>query len=303
MQLDRRYRRIASDCVLVTAADSKYAPYMFNAIASIHDRFPDHPSLHVFDLGMSCAQRSELTGVSWIQLRSVERFVDHWKQNWSWKPYILTQLKHRYVFYFDSANIVLMRSLASWYGAIARNGYLLIANGQRMNQITPPEYWKLFDCDRTLFGDAPTFGAGLMGFDREGFADKAIADVLARTIEGWTLGRSVDEVRRTFDHSVIRDCECFRADQTLFNLAFRKICGGNLLLRDELKYCGLGGAQDHARQYLWYSRRKRSSLIYIWTPIGTSTVAYYFNRLTFVVWLWATECARPLWRLLQSAKR
>jgi hypothetical protein len=172
-----------------------------------------------------------------------------------------------------------------------------------MNQITPPEYWKLFDCDQTLFGEAPTFGAGLMGFDRQGFADNAIANVLARTIEGWNLGRSAGEVRRTYDHSVIRDCECFRADQTLFNLAFRKFCSGTLLLRDELKYCGRGGPEDHPTQYLWYSRRQRSSLIYFWTPIGNSTVAYYFNRLTFFVWVSAKEYARSLLRLFRSAKR
>src|ERR1700676_2372327 len=62
--LDRRlhhnYMLIRADCALVTATDAKHAPYMFNALASIHDRFPTHPRIYVYDLGMNRAQRREL---------------------------------------------------------------------------------------------------------------------------------------------------------------------------------------------------------------------------------------------------
>jgi hypothetical protein len=277
--LHRNYMRILPDCILVTATDRMHAPYLFNAIASIQARFPNHPPLRVFDLGMSNAQRRELSSIPWIEVRTIDKFVKHWKQNWSWKPYILSQTKERYVFYFDAANIMLYRPLTLWFTAIARNGYFLIENGQTMHQTTPPEYWGLFGLDEKVFANAPTFGAGLMGFDQGGFAGTAIAEVLARTVEGWNLGRSAQEIRRTYDHSVIRHCECFRADQTLFNLAFRKHCPGRLVLRNELKYCGLGGPADHPRQYLWYSRRRRDSLTYFWRPIGPPTLLFVFNRV------------------------
>jgi hypothetical protein len=276
-EVHRNYMDIWSECVLVTATDSRHAPYLFNAIASIDSRFPDHPPLHVFDLGMNHLQRRELSSVPWIAVREVERFVKHWKQNWSWKPYILTQLPHRYVFYFDASNIVLYRSLALWFVAIARNGYFLLENGQTMRQGTPPEYWQLFNLSPTRYLDAPSFGAGLMGFDSKGFAGDAIAETLARTIKGWNLGRSAQEIRSAYDQSVIRQCECFRADQTLFNLAFRKHSGGNLVLREELRYCGRGGPADHPRQYLWYSRRSSRSLFYFWRPIGGADSAFVPN--------------------------
>lgn len=293
----RDYVRISSECALVTATDSRHAPYLFNTIASIHARFPDHPTLHVFDLGMNRLQRKELSSVPWIQLRDVDKFVDHWKQNWSWKPYILTKIPQRYVFYFDASNIVLYRPLILWFRIIARSGYLLIENGQKMRQITPPEYWQLFNCDPTLLSDAPTFGAGLMGFDRHSFAGKAIDDVLARTIQGWNLGRSSQEVRRAYDRSAIRQCECFRADQTLFNLAFREHCAGTLVLRNELRYCGRGGPADHPRQYLWYSRRQRKSLIYFWQSIGTTDLTFFFNRLTSYLRIVSRDYAIQLLRL------
>jgi hypothetical protein len=301
-RVNNDYLRISSDCALVTATDSKHAPYLFNAIASIHRRFPDHPVLHVFDLGMNRMQRRELSGVRWIQLRGVERFVKHWKQNWSWKPYILTQVKQRYVLYFDAANIVLYRPLLLWYRAIQSKGYFLIENGQTMDQITPPDYWKLFGFNETLLANAPTFGAGLLGFDRYGFAGDAMDEVLARTIEGWTLGRSAQETRRTYDSSVIRECPCFRADQTLFNLAFRKHCRGKLVLRDELRYCGRGGPSDHRRQYLWYSRRQRSSLIYFWQPMGEPTAEFFLNRLMAYVTILTRYLGGRLLRLLPSRR-
>jgi hypothetical protein len=297
------YLEMAPECVLVTATDSRHAPYLFNTIASIDARFPDHPPLQVFDLGMNRLQRRELASVAWIEVRAIDRFVAHWKRNWSWKPYILTQVPQRYVFYFDASNIVLYRPLMLWFGAIARHGYFLIENGQTMQQSTPPEYWELFDLHSAGLLDAPTFGAGLMGIDRKGFAGAAVAETLARTIEGWNLGRSAGEVRPAYDRSVIRQCECFRADQTLFNLAFRKHCAGKLVLRSELKYCGLGGPSDHPRQYLWYSRRKRSSLIYYWKPIGKVGAAFILNRLMSRVRIAARDLLSRLLQLRQAMKR
>jgi hypothetical protein len=301
-RIHRDYARMSSECSLVTATDGKHAPYLFNAIASIHARFPDHPVIHVFDLGMNRLQRAEISSVPWIQLREMDRFVNHWKQNWSWKPYILTQVPERYVFYFDASNIVLYRSLVLWFRIIAKTGYLLIGNGQKMRETTPPEYWQLFGLDRARFVDAPTFGAGLMGFDREGFAGRAIDEVLARTIEGWNLGCSAGEIRRAYDRSIIRNCECFRADQTLFNLAFRKYSTGPLVLRNELKYCGIGGHADHPRQFLWYARRKRKGLMYFWIPLGKRNLVFFVNRLTAYVRIVITDCAIFLLRIWHQLK-
>ncbi len=273
------YMRIRSECCLVTATDSRYAPYLFNALRSIRERFPDHPRVRIFDLGISRWQRRELSRVVWAQITAVEPFVGHWKLNWSWKPFILTQVPERYVLYFDASNIVLYRSLAPWFGVIARDGYILFENGQQLAQTTPAEYWSLFGLDAARFARARTFGAGLMGFDRGSPVDEVLKEVLARTIEGWTLGCSANETRRAYDRSVIRDCDCFRADQTLFNLAFRRRYLETLRLRDELRYCGHGGPRDHPRQYLWYARRRRDSLIYFWRPLGSAGFAFLLNRI------------------------
>ena len=278
-RLARQYDGIRADCALVTAADANYAPFLFNALASIHAVFPDHPPVYVYDLGLSAAQRRELSAVSWVRLRAIEHFVPHWKAGWSWKPYILNQVSERYVLYFDAANIVLYRSIALWFLAIRRHGFFGIGNGQQLADITPSDYWQHFGLDAAGAGPLPTFGAGLFGFDQAGPAGAALRESLALTVQGWNLGRSAGEKNPLYG-AVVRDCVCFRADQTLLNLAFVKHLGPQLLIRDELRYCGRGGPADHPNQYLWYARRQRASMRYFWRPLQQVSAAFLYNRIT-----------------------
>lgn len=300
---ERDFAIIRPECALVTATDAKHAPYLFNAINSIRERFPAHPTLYVFDLGMTWLQRRELQSAAGVELRKVDRFVPHWKTNWSWKPYILTQVSERYVLYFDAANIVLYRPLHLWFLTIARSGYFLIKNGQRMQDITPSNYWAKFDLDAARSATDSTFGAGLFGFDRRSPAGEAVSEALQRTKAGWNLGRSRAEQRRTYDASVIHDCLLFRADQTLLNLAFRKRYGDALVLRDEVRYCGRGGRADDPRQYLWYSRRLRQSLIYFWRPLRRPMWPYLAGRVVAYARILVGDAVRaPLsWWLRRKA--
>ena len=278
-KLHKKYISIKQNCALVTAADKKYAPYLFNTLMSIHSKFLDHPRVYVFDLGMTWIQKKELSATPWVKLLPIENFIPHWKKNWSWKPYILTQIKERYVLYFDSANIVLYRPLELWYLSIKKHGYFVVSNSQALNDITPSNYWELFARDSVEDSHKATFGAGLVGFDSTGKAGAAIKKTLDFTLLGYNLGRSSQEKNRIYDNSVKHDCSCFRADQTLLNLAFRQYCGNNLIIRDELRYCGLGGASDHPNQYLWYSRKHMDSLVYYWTPLNNKHALYYYSRL------------------------
>ncbi|MFT5046374.1 MAG: hypothetical protein ACI8UP_003353 [Porticoccaceae bacterium] len=279
-KLENEYQEMRTDSALVTAADAKYAPFLFNALSSIHSNFPTHPLVYVFDLGLSRAQRCELKSVPWVRLRKIEKFAPHWKTGWSWKPYILTRVRERYVLYFDAANIVLYRSIALWFLAIKRHGFFGIANGQRMQDVTPSDYWSMFGLDPDACAGRPTFGAGLFGFDQIGPAGAAISKCLALTIAGWNLGRSASEQNPLYGNVALRDCVCFRSDQTLINLAIIEHMGSNILIRDELRYCGLGGQRDHVNQYLWYARRNKNSMIYFFKPMNAYSAVFMYNRAT-----------------------
>lgn len=277
-RLDIEYQEMRADSALVTAADAKYAPFLFNALSSIHANFPDHPVVYIFDLGLSRAQRCELNSVPWIRVKTIDKFVSHWKAGWSWKPHILTQVNERFVLYFDAANIVLYRSISLWFLAVKRHGFFGVANGQLLREITPSEYWSLFNLDSDELGAKPTFGAGLFGFDQLGPAGAAIRKCLSLTIDGWSLGRSPTEKNQLYGKVPLRDCVCFRADQTLFNLAMVEYLGTGFLIRDEMRYCGRGGPRDHTNQYLWYSRRDKKSMVYFGRPLNTYSCIFVFNR-------------------------
>lgn len=294
-----KYHLIQDDCAMVTAADSKYTPYLFNTLQSIHTKFPDHPKIYVFDLGMTLAQKKELLATPWLILLPTDRFVSHWKKNWSWKPYILTQIKERYILYFDSANIVLYRPLELWFLSIKKHGYFVISNQQKLIDITPSSFWKVFDLDDSTESQKTTFGAGLIGYDREGKAWDAIYKALELTKEGFNLGRSKQEINPIYDKSIEHDCVCFRADQTLINLAFRQYFGNALIIRETLRYCGSGGPEDHHLQYLWYSRRHKDSLIYYWTPLNEHIFLFYYNRVTAYSIILAKRIA---WKIINTFK-
>lgn len=298
-RLHCEYLQMRSDSALVTAADAKYAPFLFNALSSIHTKFPDHPLVYVFDLGLSRSQRYELESVPWVRLKVIDEFVSHWKTGWSWKPYILTRIDERFVLYFDAANIVLYRSIALWFLAIKRHGFFGIANGQHMQDITPSDYWDMFGIDPKVCATKPTFGAGLFGFDRTGPAGFAISKCLALTISGWNLGRSASERNPLYTKLVLRDCACFRADQTLFNLAMVEYLGPDILIRDELRYCGLGGSHDHVKQYLWYSRRNKNSMLYFAKPMNSYSVVFAYNRITSWIILIPRWCTSELLKWLR----
>jgi hypothetical protein len=278
-RLNEAYMALRRDCALATAADARYAPYLLNTLASMRRRFPQHPDVEVFDLGLSRSQRWELARVPWIRVRPVEAYVAHWRRNWSWKPWLLTKVEARFVLYFDSANFVILRPLEAWFLAARRHGYFVVANGQRMRDITPSDYWARFGLDAGLHQAGRTFGAGLFAFDRASAAGDAVREAFDRTCEGLTLGCSAQEESRVFDRSVQRDCPCFRADQTVLNLAFRKHLGPSLLVRDQRRLTGLGGADDHPRQYVWYARRARHSLIHYWEPIHRASPVHWLNRV------------------------
>jgi hypothetical protein len=298
--IQQQYALIRAQCVIVTACDAKHAPFLFNALASCRDKFPDHPHVVVYDLGLTALQKHELRGIDGVGVHEVPHFVPHWRLNWSWKLQAMTAPNGRYVLYLDLPNFVVMRSLAAWFVSIARCGYLLVANGQVLGDVTPQDYWQMHGLDGKEMQAQPTFGAGLVGFDRNAAAYGAIGRAYQRVIEGLNLGRSSDEKSGNYQPNIIRNCKCFRADQTLLNLAFRETFGASLQIRRAAPYTGSGGPVDHRKQYLWYARRQRSSLGYLFTRSNGIGPVYFVNR---VFWTTRLTTIALLKSVLSMVKR
>jgi hypothetical protein len=295
-KIQQRFAAIRSECVIVTACDAKHAPFLFNALASCRDKFPDHPRVVVYDLGLTMLQKLELRTLDAVSVHEVIHFAPHWRLNWSWKLHAMTAPHGRFVLYLDLPNFVVMRGLAAWFVAIAECGYLLVANGQVLGDITPQDYWALHGLEEGVMRAQPTFGAGLVGFDRDGSAYDAIAHAYKRVVEGLNLGRSADERSKNYQPDIVRDCKCFRADQTLLNLAFRELFGANLQVRRAALYTGRGGRADHWRQYLWYARRQRGSLRYLFVASRTISAVFILNRFAWTARLTAIALLKGILR-------
>lgn len=293
-QIQADYRLIKDDCVITTACDSKHAPYLVNALNSIVDNFPDHPRIVIYNLGLTKLECNELRQFSAVEVHKVDKFVSHWKINWSWKLYALSQKIARFNLYLDMPNFVVLRNLSPWFISIKKNGYFLVSNEQILKDITPNEYWNLFSVDRVGMENLPTFGAGIIGFDSESKAAEAIAIALQGVSAGLNLGRSKDESNRRYKPNIIRSCPCFRADQTLINIAFRKFFHQSLNIRRSPMYCGTGRKDEHFKQYLWYSRRGWDSLTYLKGRKNSDPV----EKINYFYWLIRIRAVRIIKLLL-----
>jgi hypothetical protein len=299
-QLQERYTAIRGDCVIVAACDNKHMPYLVNALASMKARFPDHPPVLIHDIGLSGLNRAELAHWPGVRVVPVPAFVSHWRLNWSWKLHALVEAPARYVLYLDLANFVFLRSLSAWFLSVQRCGYLLLGNGQRLGDITPTDYWQRHDLSAADFAAAPTFGAGIVGFDRQSQAFNAIRQAHAGMLQGLNLGRSADEPNRKYKPALVRDCPCFRADQTLLNLAFRQAFGQALCIRRVKRYGGQGGASDHTAQYLWYARQNPQSMTYVFSKPWPQPTLGALNRLIWYFQLSAIEAWRAVLKRLSK---
>lgn len=249
------YSKIKNDCCIITACDSKHAPYLFHAISSMKAVFEDHPIIKVYDLGLFYSQRKELESIHNVIVMNIENFAPHWRLNWSWKPYIVTKDLSEYNLYLDLANFVFLKDLKPWFISIKKNDYFLVSNGQHLGEITPKEYWQLLDISEDEMKGQATFGAGIIGFKVSTAAHSAIERVYELTKEGWNLGRSTGELNPNYKPSIIRNCPCFRADQTLFNISLRKAYGHSLLIRSSYRYTGREVISNYPGQYLHYVRK------------------------------------------------
>jgi len=312
-RMTKEFLTVREHCAIVAACDAKHVPFLVNALLSMQACFPDYPRVIIYDIGLAPLHRMELRKFDRVEVRAVPPFVEHWRLNWSWKLHALTQPTARWVLYLDLANFVVLRSLAPLFLSIRRHGYLVVSNGQRLGDITPSSYWAVHDLLAEAYKNVRTFGAGIIGFDRQGLAFAAIEQAAACMMLGLNLGRSADEPNRKYRPNTVRDCSMFRADQTLLNLAFRQNFGHSLQVRRTGRYGGRGGRSDHVGQFLWYSRLSRDSLVYLFkqagsdrvragasapataTPVNSLNWVRWLNRLTWSVQLGALYAWRAAW--------
>jgi hypothetical protein len=246
--------------VLASGADQRYGWWLLNLVGSVQANARGaFDSIVLYDLGLSRLQRRLAGSIRGVELRTVPEFVPHWRQGFTWKPWVWTHLEAERLVWLD-AGLTVLRPLDEALAQIVERGYWVVSQGHPVEDIVPTDYYSLYGFSRTL-GARPVIAAGIIGFARAGrFFEEIVGPTYEDCLSGRSLGFSPSEVDRLnygLNYSpapVIRDCTHFRWDQTVLNLRFHGTYDGSVI-NDFDRWAGRRSPHDHPRQVIWAHRR------------------------------------------------
>jgi len=208
--------------ILNTAFSSSYFLRALNLIGSIYKNSPTIDYIYIWDLGLKKNELLILKSLSKVVIKSVPVFSEHWRQCYSWKLYILKHTPCDIVYYIDASSTIL-QDISHIYDYIEKYDYFSIGQGHNMEIQTPNEYWSLFNISTLHKGDE-VIAACNFGFKRNSILSEVIDFSYEMMLKGYNLGHSLSEINRNKSPEIIiRNCHIFRQDQTILNLAIRKV--------------------------------------------------------------------------------
>lgn len=216
--------------VLATACDSAFHDAALNLVGSVQRRSPIFDEIFVYDLGLGRGRR-HFEGIAGLSVREVEPFTEHWRQCWSWKPWVWRDAAAAadVVLYLD-AGVEVLHDLTEVRELIEELGYFVVSQkeyrrGQHVvEEIVPRDYYARLGIS-PMIRSQPVVAAGVIGFRTGSEFER---QVVSRCVEltraglnlGWSAGKERSKPIHRLDDPPVRDCVCFRHDQTLLNIAF-----------------------------------------------------------------------------------
>jgi hypothetical protein len=267
--------------VFATGADEGYGYHLLNLLGSLRANSDVFDRVVAYDLGLSAHQRELLDRVKGVEVRMVPDFVPHWRQAFTWKPWIWTHLDAGETVFWLDAGATLVRSLAAALEQVRERGYFVVSQGGELRDIVPPDYFELYDVPAEA-GDRPYVAAGIIGFQLHSlFYDAAIRPTYEDCLRGRNLGFSADDAVRLnhglayVEDPILRDCRHFRWDQTLLNIHLVKsFPDATMASIDE--YAGVRSPREHPRQVIW-AHRRQGSLSYLKRLPGSRVFGTYWQ--------------------------
>ncbi len=262
---------------LITSASNKFFPSLVNLLGSIKANYPGHPQIFIYDLGLYWIFRKELDSLQGVTVLDMPRFVSFWRSCYTWKTYILSHPLADLNFYLDAGTQVL-KPLDDIFVEIEKENYFAIQQGVSLKQIVPEDYWDKLGLNR-INENEESIHAGELGFK----ADSEISEVLYESynwaLKGLALGFSPKDKWRDKGYNkigIVRNCEIFRHDMTLLNIAFRKKFGKAGHLNSGVIFAG--GYKSHPNQAIWNLRLSFRKLDYC-------NQSFLHPRFSFIAWL------------------
>lgn len=248
---------------IITAASNKYFPSLINFIGSMKAKYPNHPPIYIYDLGLNFFLKKEIEKIQDIKILKIPHFINHWRSCYTWKTYILNTPISDSNFYID-VGCQILKPLDEIFEKIEEQGYFLVNQGQEvlMRDITPKEYTDVMDIDDEIL-NKEMIAAGIFGFKKESPITKVTEKLYQAGIAGLCLGFSKNEQwknKGVNKNIFIRNCKMFRHDTTLLSILILKFMPG-LNIEDVKRFYGEKLNNDN--QLVWNLRMNYSKLEYI----------------------------------------
>jgi FkbM family methyltransferase len=255
-----------SRSAVVIAADKGYFQYALNLIGSVQTNSDIFDVIFVYDLGLTRSQRRLLEGVSKVEVRDVQPFVSHWRQCWSWKPWVWADAPAETVLYLD-AGLTVLRSLSPIMEQIDELGYFVVSEDVEVGLTIPSDFYRLYAIPKNI-DKRDCIAGGVIGFRRDtNFYENVVVPTLEDVRLGRNLGWSEGESKwrntgiNRLDDPPMRDCEIFRHDQTLLNIHFyKKIKDPRVTPIDRFSW---RSPYAHPAQLIWHHRRASEDFPYL----------------------------------------
>lgn len=240
---------------LITACSNKFFPAAVNLIGSIKAKYPEHPTIFVYDLGLLMPFRKELERMENVTVLRMQAFCPHWRSCFTWKTYIFAHPPARLNFYIDSGFQVL-RPLDAVFEQIERDDYLAVSQNWELKHIAPREYADIIPVEARYYEETYVT-AGILGFKKDSKISGVLQELYDAGLAGLCLGFSPKEAWRNKGpdkNPFVRDCDLFRFDTSVFSMLMRRDLGDFKISPQELyeSHEMLGGAE----QFLFNARLK-----------------------------------------------
>lgn len=247
--------------VLASAADARYGDRLINLVGSVQRQSNIFDHIAVYDLGLSAFQRRLLAGARGVEVHTVPPFVPHWREAFTWKPWIWTHadVNADAVIWLD-AGLTVLRPLTAFVEGIEERGYFAVSQGVKNRECIPSDYYALYDLPQEA-GEHVAIAAGIVGFDKRGdFYSRVVVPTFDDVVSGRNLGYSPGDAERfgrpdDRGRDIVRDCALFRWDQPLLNIHFYRSFR-DPVVADLNQFAGFRSPRDHPQQVIWHHRRR-----------------------------------------------
>lgn len=223
--------------LIITGASEKYGDSLFALLGSLDCNWPNHPSVRIYDIGLSSEQVSFLVEKKY-EIIKVPPFCEHWRKHYTWKIWCINDAPAENVLWIDSG-VCILDNLDISFGEMGKKGYFLMPNYQFLDWEASEKACLACGVDYSFRIGKGTIAGTMMGFKKDGI----IASILNKALSIALLEENIMAYNSRHKH-----------DQMIISLLLYKDLQ-NITFSDGFIYLGWKSPNQVKEQKVWVHRR------------------------------------------------